>query len=105
MSLILRFQDDDGDDGGYGDDGGNGHGGDDDGGDLYIIGAVCLYVCMSVCMSVTKRHHFSYSRDLVNSYQTKKKTLPEKILSMKKISKQKNLKKKKSPKKSVFRHF
>ena len=31
MSLILRFQDGDGDDGGYGDDGGNGHGGDDNG--------------------------------------------------------------------------
>ena len=59
------------------DDGDDDNDGDDDD-DLYIIGAVCLYVCMSVCMSVTKRHHFSYSRDLVNSYQTKKKTLPEK---------------------------
>ena len=65
MSLILRFQDDDGDDGGYGDDGGNGHGGDDDGGDLYIIGAVCMYVCMSVC---NEKAYFLYSRDLVNSH-------------------------------------
>ena len=31
-----------------------------------------MSVCLYVCMSVTKRHHFSYSRDLVNSYQTKK---------------------------------